>query len=259
MLHLLQIQIKVNNMKVKKIVLALFFITSILSAQSGAYLFKTYCLSCHAEIIGVSSCAGKLTNVYRAPCIKAIIKKLKIKTKTKAKFVSFIKNYVKNPSKKKALYSKRAIKEYGVMPSLNYVLSDKESTKLANYLYSDHVQEKITLIKKVNKPIKETSALFIKHCSSCHAKIIGIDESGGRVTLICNAPHIKYIVKKLKVKTKTKAKFVSFIKDYINNPSKEKALYSKRAIKKFGIMPTLNGVLSDKESTEIANDLYENY
>jgi len=245
-------------MKIKSIVTSSLLATSILCAQSGATMFNNYCSSCHADVIGVNETGGVVTNIYEAPYIKDIIKSLKNETKTQDKFISFIKDYINMPSKRKSLYSKKALKEFGIMPSLSGALTDDESTRLAKYLYNDFGKEKV-IKNKITNTVEKKDSLFTTYCSACHAEVIGVNETGGVVTNVYEAPYVKDVVKNLKKETKTKAEFVSFIKDYINIPTKRKSLYSKKAVKKFGLMPSLNGILTDKESTTLANDLYKNY
>ena len=235
------------------------FTVSLLCAQSPNALFTKYCASCHAEIIGIDESGGETTYICKAPHIEEVIKKLKEKTNTKAEFVSFIKDYINMPAKRKSLYGKKAVKKFGLMPTLSGVLSDSESTELANYLYSDYGKKEKIVVKKEKEEKTEEDAIFEKHCAGCHTEIMGIDESGGEITYIYKAPHIESVIGRLKHKTKNKAEFVSFIKDYINMPSKRKSLYGRRALKKFGLMPSLNGVLSDEEETKLANSLYEKY
>ena len=245
-------------MKLKSILISSLFATSLVYAQSGSSLFNNYCASCHAEVLGINETGGVTTNIYQAPYVKDIIKTLKAKTKTQEEFVSFIKDYINMPSKRKSLYSKKALKNFGLMPSLSGAFTDAESTRLAKYLYNDFGKEKVIKNKATNVKKKKDS-LFTTNCSSCHAEVLGVNETGGETTNVYGAPYVKDIVKKLKKETKTKAEFVSFIKDYINMPSKRKSLYSKKALKEFGLMPSLSGVLTDQESTKLANDLYKNY
>jgi len=249
-------------MKMKNIILYAALATSTLSAQSGEALFTQYCSSCHTKLLGVNESGGEFTNVYAAPYAKDVIKKLKNKTKTKAEFITFVKDYIEKPDKRKSLYGKKAIKDFGLMPSLKGVMSDSESTKLANYLYSGFDKEKVVISKPSKQPTKEMSRgekLFTYNCSSCHTTVIGVNESGGNLTNVYAAPYAKDIVNKLKAKTKTKAKFITFVKDYIEKPNKRKSLYGKRAIKDFGLMPSLKGAMSDSEATELADYLYHRY
>jgi cytochrome c551/c552 len=102
------------------------------------------------------------------------------------------------------------------------------------------------------------SELFEKHCAVCHMDAVGAYETGDTMTEIYQAPYAKDVVKKLKAKTKNEAEFVAFIKDYINMPSKRKSLYGRRAIKSFGLMPPLTGVMTDAQITKLATDLYNN-
>ncbi len=247
-------------MKFRKIIMASILLTSMLNADRGEVLFNTHCSSCHSEILGVDEINGQLTNVYGAPHVGDVVKLLRDETKSETEFISFIKDYINMPSKRKSLYGKRAIKDFGLMPSLNGVLNDKESTELAQYLYL--YQDKNTTIQtpiaSALKNKKELS-LFSKHCSSCHAEILGVNEINGITTNIYAAPPVKDVVRALKSHTETQEEFVSFIKDYINMPSKRKSLYGKKAIKQFGLMPSLSGVLTDEEATKLANDLYKKY
>jgi len=251
-------------MKTKNILFGTLITTSVLLAQSGEELFNTYCSSCHTTIVGINESGGEVTNVYEAPYAKDLIKKLKSETKTKEKFITFVKDYINKPDKRKSLYGKKAIKDFGLMPSLKGVMSDDESAKLAEYLYSDYGKEvqktKIDVVSsEKSKPLSKPELLFNNYCSSCHTTVVGINESGGEVTNIYEAPYAKDVINKLKSETKTKEKFVSFVKDYINKPDKRKSLYGKKAIKDFGLMPSLKGVMSDSEATELANYLYHKY
>ncbi len=256
-------------MKMKKIVLFTVLATSALFAQSGEALFIKHCSSCHTTVVGVDESGGEVTNVYGAPYAKDVVSKLKTEVGTKAGFIAFVKDYINEPHKRKSLYGKKAIKDFGLMPSLKGVMTDSESTKLANYLYSGYgeepkkiEEEKVVLSEASEKSAqlaKTNEALFSKYCSSCHTTVVGVDESGGEVTNVYEAPYAKDVVNKLKVETKTKAEFIAFVKDYINEPHKRKSLYGKKAIKDFGLMPSLKGVMTDSESTGLAEYLYDKY
>jgi len=256
-------------MKIKNIVLFSLLSTSALLAQSGEALFGKYCASCHTTVVGVNESGGELTNVYEAPYVGDVISKLKSETKTKEAFMVFIKDYINEPNKRKSLYGKRAIKDFGLMPSLKGAMTDSESTMLAEYMYSDYgkeiqkVEEKKVVLsdadKKALEEAKANEALFTTYCASCHTTVVGVNESGGQVTPIYEAPYVKDVMSKLKAETKTKEAFITFVKDYINQPDKRKSLYGKRAIKSFGLMPSLKGVMTDDESTGLAEYLYHKY
>ncbi len=56
-----------------------------------------------------------------------------------------------------------------------------------------------------------------------------------------------------------KAKVVAFIKDYIVNPSADKAHCMPMALKKFGIMPAIGKALSAEELDTVANWVFDNF
>ncbi len=249
-------------MKMKKIIPSILLSTAILFAQSGDEVFAKNCASCHATILGITNDGG-YDNKYitQAPYIIDLVAKLKEETSSKEEFALFIREYIQNPDKRKSLYGKRAIKEFGLMPSLEGAMSDEEINVLVDYLYEERykAQEVVEKPKAVEK-IDPREALFTKNCASCHATAIGMRiVVEGEHEMMYEAPYVGKIVYTIKVETKTKEGFVAFIKDYINDPDKRKSLYSKRAIKEFGLMPSLKGALSDDESTQLAEYLYEKY
>ena len=256
-------------MKLKNITLFTLLSTSALLAQSGEALFSSYCASCHTTMVGVNESGGKVTPIYEAPYAGDVINKVKSETKTKEAFIDFIKDYINEPDKRKSLYGKKAIKDFGLMPSLKGAMTDSESTVLAEYMYSDYgkepqkVEEKKVVLSEADErsaqELKSNEVLFSKYCASCHTTVVGIDESGGKITHIYEAPYAKDVVNKLKAETKTKEAFIVFVKDYINEPDKRKSLYGKKAIKDFGLMPSLKGAMTDSESTGLAEYLYDKY
>jgi mono/diheme cytochrome c family protein len=226
---------------------------------TGEELFNLHCASCHANILGVTNDGGyDNTYITPAPYIDKLVAKLKTKTKTKEEFISFIEDYINEPNKRKSLYGKKAIKKFGLMPSLNGVMSSNDVNKLATYLYNNKKVVKQIRIKP--KKVEIGKKLFNRYCTKCHTSVVGVKVTGcdnsDTEFVTDKAPYINKLVAKLKKKTKTKEEFISFIKDYINNPDKRKSLYGKKAIKKFGLMPSLKGTMSDKRATQLAEYLY---
>jgi len=250
-------------MKLKKILFFIPLATTVLFSQpTGEKVFNTNCAACHATILGVTNDGG-YDNSYitPAPYISDLVAKLKQETGSKEKFAEFIKEYIENPNKRKSLYGKRAIKKFGLMPSLEGAINDEEKSLLINYLYNEEYIKKD--VKKVEKPkevkkVDPREKLFTKNCAVCHATILGVTNDGGYDnSYITPAPYVTKLVKKLKSETKSKEEFTQFIREYIQNPNKRKSLYGKRAIKKFGLMPSLEGALTPDEITQLANYLYE--
>jgi hypothetical protein len=73
------------------------------------------------------------------------------------------------------------------------------------------------------------------------------------------APPMSMISMRLKSAIETKKEFVSFVKDYIQNPSKEKGFCMKVAYEHFGVMPAIGTKMSEKERDVIANWMYDNF
>jgi len=249
----------------KRIVLFTALSATMLFAGSGKDLFTKYCSSCHTTVMGLNESGGEVTNVYGAPYAKDVISKLKNETKTKEEFIEFVKDYINEPDKRKSLYGKKAIKDFGLMPSLKGAMSDSESGRLAEYLYDgyeEELQEKAEVLNVDEKTVKSVShgeVLFNKYCATCHTTVIALNESGGEITNVYGAPYAKDVVNKLRAETKSKEAFIEFVKDYISEPDKRKSLYGKKAIKDFGLMPSLKGVMSDSDSLQLAEYLYHKY
>ncbi len=252
-------------MKLKKI---FFFVplatTMLFSQQTGEEVFKQNCAKCHATVLGITNDGGYDNSyVTPAPYVDELITKLKEETKTKEKFSAFIKEYIENPNKRKTLYGNKGIKKFGLMPSLKGAISDEEKDLLIEYLYNKIENEKKLINAKKPKKVEKVDPrekLFTKNCAKCHATVLGITNDGGYDnSYVTPAPYVDDLIAKLKEETKTKEKFSAFIKEYIQNPNKRKSLYGKRAIKKFGLMPSLKGALTEDEIAQLSNYLYEKY
>jgi len=100
-----------------------------------------------------------------------------------------------------------------------------------------------------------TEDIFKNKCLSCHAKAIGIEQSDESI----KAPPINMVVMRLKSAFDSKNEFVSFVKDYIQNPSKDKAYCMKAAIERFGLMPAIGQTMSEKEMELIAKWMYDGF
>lgn len=73
------------------------------------------------------------------------------------------------------------------------------------------------------------------------------------------APAMPMVSARLKSQLKTRAEFIAFVKDYIQNPRKEKSLCMPMALKKFGKMPPIGKGMSKADRATVAAWLYDNY
>lgn len=96
-------------------------------------------------------------------------------------------------------------------------------------------------------------ALFKAKCASCHVNTRPNDTS----TLL--APPTMGVVRHVKMNYPSKKEAVKFISDYVLNPSKEKAVCESNKIKRFGLMPSQKGQVTQKELESIASWMYDNF
>ncbi len=108
--------------------------------------------------------------------------------------------------------------------------------------------------------------VYKKTCSSCHpetvspekmAKIRDVIKSGGNPPF--KAPPMSEVSARVKKFYPTEDKFVSFVKDYITNPSKEKGVCLPMAYKIFGVMPPIGKGMSEEEKEAVAVWLYRRF
>ncbi len=97
------------------------------------------------------------------------------------------------------------------------------------------------------------ASLFNAKCSMCHMKSRPSDMS----TLV--APPIMGVMNHVKMNYPNKADAVKFIVDYVQAPSKSKAVCMPQKIQRFGLMPSQKGNVTPAKLESIASWLYDNY
>jgi len=100
---------------------------------------------------------------------------------------------------------------------------------------------------------QSAEALFDAKCGSCHSKTRPSDMS----KLV--APAIMGVMRHVKMTYPTKEKAVEFMSEYVLNPSKSKAVCMPAKIQRFGLMPSLKGVVTKDEIKTISSWLYDNF
>lgn len=93
------------------------------------------------------------------------------------------------------------------------------------------------------------------NCTACHIMTKPTQEQKGSM----KAPPLNGVMFHLKEVVKNEQKAKDFIVDYVQNPTKEKAICMPRKIERFGLMPSMKGVLTDAQLKEVASYLYENF
>ena len=94
-----------------------------------------------------------------APPMMGVMKHVKMAYSDKDNAVAFIKDYVLNPSSKKALCKPQKIKRFGLMPSQKGVVTKEELEKIADYLYMNYPSKKFMKPIKKNQTDRKLNAL----------------------------------------------------------------------------------------------------
>ena len=106
-------------------------------------------------------------------------------------------------------------------------------------------------------------SVYTAKCAMCHNLEMkkGISkEEKMKMMKTMKAPPMSKISAKLKDSFEDNQTAVeSFIVDYIQNPSAEKAQCMAMAIKKFGVMPAIGQGMSEEERIAVAKWLFENF
>jgi mono/diheme cytochrome c family protein len=113
----------------KKIILSLFIIASSLFALSGESVYTQHCAVCHKMM--------KPKTGLLAPPMPAVSKRLQRDIHSKEKFVAFVKDYIKNPSRDKGHCSPKAFINLGTMPPIGKSLTKEELDTVSLWLYEN--------------------------------------------------------------------------------------------------------------------------
>ncbi len=119
-----------------------------------------------------------------------------------------------------------------------------------------------TMKPKTQKMLKKSATsmnsskgkeLFTHKCATCHTLGRPLNMNG------VIAPALNGVMRHLKMSYSDKTKAVAFIKDYVITPDESKAICMPQKIKRFGLMPSQKGNVTDAELKEIANWMFDNY
>lgn len=95
--------------------------------------------------------------------------------------------------------------------------------------------------------------LASEKCGSCHLMGEITKEKLDKM----KAPPYWAIAKKVKLAYKDKADMINFIVDFTLNPSEDKILFPQETIKRFGLMPSQKGNVSEDEIRQISEYILE--
>ena len=126
----------------KKALLSILLLNSILFAVDGYEVYKMHCASCHVETMKEKEALKKL-NVLSAPPMPKVAQRVKENIIVADEdddvhrylFVLFVKDYVINPLLDNSMCEAVAINKFGVMPSLKGNVNEKERRAVAEWIY----------------------------------------------------------------------------------------------------------------------------
>ncbi len=101
----------------------------------------------------------------------------------------------------------------------------------------------------------DASKIINDKCVGCHLLTKPTPQQRAKM----KAPPMSGVMFHLKEALKDEQKIIDFIIDYVQNPTKEKAICLPQKIEKFGLMPSMKGVLSEDELKAVAKYLYDNF
>ncbi|OYY26154.1 MAG: hypothetical protein B7Y23_09990 [Sulfurovum sp. 16-42-52] len=137
-------------MKMNKIIVGLLFAAVNLSANvTGENVYNAKCAECHMlkapmdmENMEHMETRQEMMRSMKAPSMAMISAKVKHAVDNdEAAFTAFVIDYIKNPSRDKAVCMPMAIKRFGLMPPIGASMSIEERTAVAVWLYKNFDQK----------------------------------------------------------------------------------------------------------------------
>lgn len=172
----------------------------------------------------------------------AVFNHYNAETKYQNEFVQAVISYVENPQKEKSKLPE-AIQVYGIKPKMTF---EQKSLKLAaEYFYLAGSQVKPEPVPtEIREDAPSGEKLFITRCSICH-------QMSPPPT---NGPPARGIARHYILEYPEKKDFKQAIKNFLNKPSQEKAIFS-HAVERWGLMPQM--VFDPDEIDAITEWLYD--
>jgi len=143
------------------------------NSLDGESLLKQKCAKCHNLDMPPKSYKNEI-----APSMMAVTFHLKdfIKSNNpsehEGKVISFVKDYVIEPSREKSFCDKESLDSYGVMPSQKGKVSKDELEAIAHYMYANYDNQKLLKIMAENQRLAKLSlherVLEQQRCENCH-------------------------------------------------------------------------------------------
>ena len=146
----------------KKIFLTAVFLFTSLYANSGEEVYKAKCMACHKmqgmmNKLQMQEMRQKMQNSskeekmamrekmmqkmqksdMKAPPMPMVSKRLKMQFKSRKDFISFVDDYIQNPSQDKGFCMPMAYKRFGTMPPIGKQMNKNDRHAVAAWLYDN--------------------------------------------------------------------------------------------------------------------------
>ncbi len=123
----------------------------------------------------------------------------------------------------------------------------------------------LSTVVLANEP-RDPEVIFAKKCAMCH--IVGKPQTNAQMQSMV-APPIDVAMSGVVITIdavegplsdeELEAESIAFLKDYLFNPTRDKTNCEDMVVKKFGMMPSLKGFLSEAERDVVVPWVYENF
>jgi len=139
----------------------------------GAELLTQKCASCHNLDMPPKNYDNEI-----APSLMAVTFHLKDfitssnPSEHKSKIISFVKDYVVNPTAEKSICDKSSLETYGLMPSQKGKVTDDEVEAMVEYMYEYYdnkkMLEKMAEENRIKNLAVHERVIELNGCSNCH-------------------------------------------------------------------------------------------
>ena len=108
--------------------------------------------------------------------------------------------------------------------------------------------------------------VFLKHCKTCHIETATVTDAMKRSKTL-KAPPMVEVSTRLKEMILLKEEdedvqrelILTFMRDYIMNPSMDKSMCHLGALDRFDLMPSQKGIITDEEAQAVTEWIYDYY
>jgi len=126
----------------KKVILVLSALSTLIIADDGKALLEKKCASCHLLTLP----SADIIPTLKAPAMEAVGFHAKLAIEDKKELKSFIKDYVINPAVSKSVCESNKVQKFGVMPSQKGKVTKEELDKIVDYVIANYPSKEFTAL-----------------------------------------------------------------------------------------------------------------